>query len=50
MSLSIGIATSLPQPDMTRESLISSADGALYKAKHTGRNRFVLDSAAESVT
>ena len=49
VSLSIGIATSLPQPDMTRESLITSADAALYKAKHAGRNRFVLDSAAESM-
>jgi diguanylate cyclase (GGDEF)-like protein len=49
VTLSIGVSTSLPEPHMTRESLISLADGALYKAKHAGRNRFVSDQVAETV-
>jgi diguanylate cyclase (GGDEF)-like protein len=48
VTLSIGIATSLPKPDMTLENLISAADGALYRAKHAGRNCFVMDQATEA--
>jgi len=45
VTLSVGIAMSLPQAGITPESLISAADAALYQAKHAGRNRFVLDQA-----
>lgn len=45
VTLSIGIATSLLQPGMSREALIAAADKALYQAKHGGRNRFVANQA-----
>lgn len=48
VTLSIGIASSLPKPEMTLEDLIAGADGALYRAKRAGRNRFVLDQTAEA--
>ena len=49
VTLSIGVCTSIPKPHMTREGLISCADGALYKAKHAGRNRCIADQMAETV-
>lgn len=41
---SIGVA--LYQPGDTTESLLSSADKALYSAKNSGRNRFVVQQQA----
>jgi len=41
-TMSIGIASEAP-PDATRESLISQADNALYRAKQKGRNRTEMD-------
>jgi len=49
VTLSIGVCTSIPEPHLTREGLISCADGALYKAKHAGRNRCIADQMAEAV-
>ncbi|WP_013323116.1 diguanylate cyclase domain-containing protein [Gloeothece verrucosa] len=40
VSLSMGIATMIPGPNLSYEELISLADKALYKAKANGRNRF----------
>jgi len=48
VTLSIGIASSLPHPDTELESLIAAADAALYQAKHAGRNRFVLDQTTDA--
>ena len=39
VGVSIGIALA-PQNSLDRETLMKQADGALYRAKHEGRNRF----------
>ncbi len=39
LTLSIGAATISPLPSQRPELLITAADGALYRAKHAGRNR-----------
>jgi diguanylate cyclase (GGDEF)-like protein len=41
LTLSIGAATSLPQPAQPCQHLIRNADAALYRAKRAGRNRVV---------
>ncbi|MEL6439542.1 MAG: diguanylate cyclase [Cyanobacteria bacterium J06621_8] len=41
VTLSLGVACCLPQPDGNFETLVAAADRGLYQAKATGRNRVV---------
>jgi len=41
VTMSIGVATSVPSADTSIEALIAAADGALYQAKRSGRDRCV---------
>ncbi|QQE65202.1 sensor domain-containing diguanylate cyclase [Leptolyngbya sp. BL0902] len=40
LTVSIGIASTVPDPDQSMEELIATADAALYQAKRRGRNRY----------
>jgi diguanylate cyclase (GGDEF)-like protein/PAS domain S-box-containing protein len=42
VTVSIGAATALPSPDTAASELVATADAALYRAKHMGRNRISL--------
>ncbi|WP_242060087.1 diguanylate cyclase domain-containing protein [Oscillatoria sp. FACHB-1407] len=42
ITMSLGVATAIPQPDLTPDWLIAQADEALYQAKAAGRDRVVL--------
>ncbi|MBD2296089.1 diguanylate cyclase [Anabaena sphaerica FACHB-251] len=42
VTISLGIATLIPNDQLYPESLISKADQALYQAKQSGRNCFVI--------
>jgi PleD family two-component response regulator len=39
VTLSVGVATMVPETDMGPECLLAQADQALYAAKRLGRNR-----------
>lgn len=43
VTLSIGVATTVPQPNQSADALIAIADQALYSAKERGRNRVVVE-------
>jgi diguanylate cyclase (GGDEF)-like protein len=42
LTLSLGIATMIPQVTSSAKCLIAKADEALYRAKQTGRDRYVI--------
>ena len=48
VTLSCGIATTIPAPEVSSETLIHSADKALYQAKTEGKNRICHASKSKS--
>ena len=46
VTVSIGVATLVPQPDQLATALVSAADTALYAAKHSGRDRVMSSASA----
>lgn len=42
VTLSLGVSTIIPQNELSLESLVETADKALYEAKTQGRNRVVM--------
>ncbi|MCL2207149.1 MAG: diguanylate cyclase [Fibromonadales bacterium] len=44
VTVSIGVATQMPEYNSSIDRFISAADDALYKAKNMGRNRVVTDN------
>ncbi len=42
VTISAGIASTIPTSDQSPENLVNQADEALYKAKQQGRNRYIL--------
>jgi len=46
VTISVGFATTTPQPDATHDALVAAADGALLAAKSTGRNRISGEAPA----
>jgi diguanylate cyclase (GGDEF)-like protein/PAS domain S-box-containing protein len=47
VTVSIGAATALPSPDTDPSQLVATADSALYRAKHMGRNRISLPNTEQ---
>jgi diguanylate cyclase (GGDEF)-like protein/PAS domain S-box-containing protein len=47
VTVSIGAATALPAPENDACQLVATADAALYRAKHMGRNRISLTNGSE---
>lgn len=45
VTVSIGAATALPSHDTDPSQLVATADSALYRAKHMGRNRISLPNS-----
>lgn len=48
VTVSIGISSIVPQPDISTETLIATADKALYHVKQTGRNYYYLYGSSTS--
>jgi diguanylate cyclase (GGDEF)-like protein len=50
VTVSVGLAHSLPDSFSQPDALVSTADAALYEAKHLGRNRCVVTDVARRCT
>ncbi|KQX01470.1 diguanylate cyclase [Massilia sp. Root418] len=48
VTVSIGAATALPAPENETSQLVATADAALYRAKHMGRNRISLTQEGDA--
>jgi diguanylate cyclase (GGDEF)-like protein len=42
VTVSVGVASAIPDRNSTPDDLVSAADQALYEAKHQGRNRVII--------
>lgn len=50
VTLSLGVASTIPSPESTSGMLIAAADEALYEAKAAGRDRIRVAKPSEQVT
>ncbi|MCC3419171.1 MAG: GGDEF domain-containing protein, partial [Microcoleus sp. PH2017_07_MST_O_A] len=41
---SLGVASTVPVPTISKKDLIAAADRSLYQAKDAGRDRVILDA------
>ena len=46
LTVSIGLASMVPRPELTSSELLERADNALYAAKDNGRNKVMFETAA----
>ncbi|WP_293339963.1 GGDEF domain-containing protein [Microcoleus sp. CAWBG58] len=44
VTLSLGVASTVPRPTTSKKDLIAAADRSLYQAKDAGRDRVILDA------
>ena len=44
VTLSLGVASTVPRSEISKKDLIAAADRSLYQAKDAGRDRVIFDT------